>query len=278
MVKEVYMNHNFKRKEEKFLLDRTTGNQIKKIAKESLSYSEFNSDGVLTDIRTTYLESDDHYIYHLKKTKKKKRFKIRFREYGQNGTFNDTVWVELKEKVKGQGYKNRFIMNKKDVKNFLKGEDVLFSIARLNSKIDFNYLTVLYKTMQKLINKHSLKPLLVVQYRRLAFQNGLKGGIRITFDQDLISGTTGINQLFSSPQNPIKYSEDMLITELKTNVTYPELINNTKKYYGLKNQSFSKFMFGMTSQNFIINEAPFSVENIYKPMMEVVKQEMEYCV
>lgn len=272
------MNHNFKRKEEKFILNSYTSQGIKNIAKQALDYSEFNPQGTLTDIRSTYLESKDHFIYHLKKAKKKKRFKIRLREYGTNGVFDSYAWVELKEKVKGQGYKNRFLINKELVKPFLEGDDVLFQVARLNKNIDFRYLSVLYKTIQGLIQKHDLEPALVVQYKRLAFQNGLKGGIRLTFDHNLISSKTNIDNLFSTPINPKPYNDDAVITELKTNVEYPDLVKQVKKEYNINKQSFSKFMFGMQSQEFIVQDAPFSIEKKYIPIKDVVNQELEYCV
>lgn len=272
------MNHNFKRKEEKFILNSYTSQYIKDIAKKSLDYSDFNSEGIFTDIRTTYLESHDHFIYHLKKAKKKKRFKIRFREYGTNGNFESYVWVELKEKIKGQGYKNRFLLSKDHAKLFLEGKDVFFNVARLNKNIDIKYLSVLYKTIQKLIKKHNLEPALVVQYRRLAFQNGLKGGIRLTFDHYLTSSKTDINNLFSEPVDPTPYNDDMVIAELKTNTEYPEIVKQVKKDFNLKKQSFSKFMFGMQSQDFLVQDAPFSIEKQYTPIKDVVNQELEYCV
>lgn len=272
------MSHSFKREEEKFIIESPIADKIQETVNEFLPFSEFNKGGLFIDIRTTYMESHDYYIYHLKKTKKKKRFKIRFREYGVDGVFQSFVWVELKEKVKGQGYKNRFIMDKKDVGDFIKGKNIFDKIISYNRKIDPSYLRVLFDMIQKLIRKNELYPRLVIQYQRLALQNGLKGSIRLTFDKNIKSSWISEDQLFKTLINPICFDPEKTIIELKTGSTYPDLVNQIKAKYNMKKRKFSKFMFGMSVQCFSFGEVPESVDVIYKPISELVTKRVTYAV
>jgi len=148
------MKHAFKRKEEKFILPLSVADNIKFIAKQGMDFSEFNRDGLLTDIRTTYLENEEFLIYHMKKSHKTKRFKVRIREYGRNGKFENFVWIELKEKIEKQGYKSRFKIDKKYINDFINGLDIFHEVKDANEDIDVNYLTK-YFTQKDLISNNS---------------------------------------------------------------------------------------------------------------------------
>ncbi|MCP4177190.1 MAG: VTC domain-containing protein, partial [bacterium] len=134
------MKHVFKRKEEKFILPLQIAEDVKKLAVKKLGFSEFNKDGKLTDIRTTYFENDEFLIYHLKKSRKKKRYKIRIREYGRNGIFEPTIWIELKEKIDGVGYKSRFKIERKLLNDFLDGKTIFSHVVKINNEVNIDYL------------------------------------------------------------------------------------------------------------------------------------------
>ncbi len=263
------MNHIFKREEKKYILQADDVEKITDLLKKTIKYSVFNSDGIPTLIRTTYLESDNHYIYHLKKSGKRRRFKIRIREYAEDNNFGEFAWIELKEKVDGEGYKNRFLINKKDVTRFIDGKNIINEITPLNKNIDPDYLKLIYKTIQKLIKKNSLYPQLVVQYKRVAFDNGLKGGVRFTFDRELLCNKIDKNDLFMGLKNPIEYSEKNIIMEIKTSGTHPHIINDVVKDHGVFRRRFSKFIFGMEGNSFIFKEAPESIKTIYTPIFSI---------
>ncbi|MGL1891648.1 MAG: polyphosphate polymerase domain-containing protein [Spirochaetaceae bacterium] len=260
------MNHSFKRKEEKYILNENIAQDVIEFINTVMPISNYNNNGYI-DIRTTYLESSDHYIYHLKKLKKKSRFKIRIREYGFDGLFKDYVWVELKEKVNGEGYKNRFKVNKSDVLDFMNGGNLIDNIILKNRKIDPEYLIHLYTTIQKLIAELNLKPLLVVQYKRIAFDTGLKGGVRFTFDKDIISAKVDFDCLFKPLENFKRYKSNKMIMELKTWGIYPELMVKLKKKFNIKRKKYSKFIFGMEANCFNFTHPPLSLEQEYNQII-----------
>lgn len=263
------MDHIFKREEKKYILQVDDVEKIIDLLKKTIKYSAYNSHGVPVLIRTTYLESDSHYIYHLKKSGKKRRFKIRIREYAVDNKFGDLCWIELKEKVDGEGYKNRFLINKNDVATFINGKNIIKEILPLNRTIDPDYLRLLYKTIQKLIKKNSLYPQLVVQYKRVAFDNGLKGGVRFTFDRELSFNKIDKNGLFMDMTNSIKYSDVNIIMEIKTSGTHPHIIKEVVTENGINRRSFSKFIFGLEVNNFRFREAPDSIQTVYTPIISI---------
>jgi len=273
------MKHLFKRKEEKFILSLSQASNIKFIALQGLSFSNFNQNGSLTDIRTTYLENDNFLIYHMKKSRQKKRYKIRIREYGKEGLFEKYVWIELKEKVSRQGYKSRFKLDRKYIDDFITGKDIYEHVQKRNSGIDNKYLSVLYNRIQELILKNDFYPRLVMQYQRLALQEESSQGVRLTFDYNLKGGILKRgDELFLSIEKPEYFDKYKSIVELKIGSVYPEAANEIKKRFSIKKQRFSKFVFGMES---FFNEFPqsdASIEKKYIPFSEIVVSDKEYSV
>lgn len=273
------MSHLFSRREEKYVLPTETADQIKKIAERRLSYSEFNRKGAMTDIRTTYLENDEYLIYHMKTSRKRRRVKIRIREYGRKGKFETLVWIELKEKVDGQGFKSRFRLDRKNVKAFLDGEDVFSSVVKHNKGIDSDYLRLLYDRMQKLIRKKRLYPRLVVQYQRIAFLANGECGLRLTFDHNLQSMLLERgDELFKDMVECKCYDTSRVITELKYGNTYPDGVKFIRKRFQIKKRRFSKFLFGMESQISDFLTRPSDLEESYTPFNHIYQNRKEYAI
>lgn len=273
------MKHLFKRKEEKFILSISKASEIISIVKHDLSFSQFNQNGSLTDIRTTYFDNDNFFIYHMKKNRLEKRYKIRIREYGKEGCFETYVWVELKEKTYGQGYKSRFKINRKYINDFISGKDVYKHVKKKNKGIHEEFLSVLYHRIQDLIIEKQMYPRLVIQYQRLALQEQNPQGARLTFDYNLKGGVLNkSNELFQELQNPEYFDKYKSIVELKIGNIYPEAAKQLKKRFHIKKQKFSKFLFGMEAlfRDFPVLETAQQKE--YVPFSELIQNEKEYAV
>lgn len=273
------MKHLFKRKEEKFILSLNQANSLKSIARQGLNYSHFNKDGSLTDIRTTYLENDDYLIYHMKKDREKVRYKIRIREYGKEEHFEPYVWIELKEKCYGQGYKNRFKISRRKVDNFISGEDITLHILSTNKGVEKEYLYALYGRMLELIKEHNLYPRLVMQYQRLALQEDSDNGIRLTFDYNLKGGMLEKGEkLFSAIEKPEYFDKYKSIIELKIAGDYPEAANEIKRRLDIEKLRFSKFVFGLESFKKDLPPHQKKALSPYKPFYEIYNSLKDYAV
>lgn len=273
------MKYLFKRKEEKFILPLEMADDIKHAALKYLETSEFNQNQKLTKIRTIYLENDDFLIYHLKKNKNRVRYKVRIREYVNSNKSSSKVWVELKEKVNGQGYKSRFKLNKKYLTDFLEGKDVLNHVINKNIGVDKDYLTILYNKIQNMIIENKLHPRLVMQYNRLALQKIGEHEVRLTFDYNLECGHLNReDDLFSVIENPQFFSDHKAIVELKIGSTFPEAVKELRKKLSIRKEKFSKFVFGMESIYDIDNLMPDGVNTAYTPMNEILKKRVVYSI
>lgn len=273
------MNHVFKRKEEKYILPLAVADNIQTVVKKELHFSEFNNNGELTDIRTTYLENDDFLIYHLKKSKKKKRYKVRIREYGKNGHFEQMVWMELKEKIKGQGFKSRFKIDRKYIGDFINGNNVMSYVLLENSGVERNYLLALYNRIQGLILENNLYPRLVMQYERLALQGEGSKGVRLTFDYNLKGGILNKNDsLFTALENVKYFDQQKSIAELKIGGVYPDEADSVKEKYSLNKKKFSKFVYGMESFYTSFNQEPEKLNMKYTPMSDIFIYDKEFAI
>lgn len=273
------MKHLFKRKEEKFILSIHQADSLKSIARQGLNYSHFNKDGSLTDIRTSYFENDDFLIYHMKKERENIRYKIRIREYGKEGHFEPYVWIELKEKCYGQGYKNRFKISRDLIDQFISGEDISAHIFEQNKGIEKEYLLALYKRIMELIKENNLYPRLVMQYQRLALQEDSDSGIRLTFDYNLKGGMLQRGErLFSTIEKPEYFDKYKSIIELKIAGDYPKAANEIKRRLKIEKMRFSKFVFGLES--FEQGFASYRNSSFpgYKPFFEIYVSSKKYAV
>jgi len=271
------MKYAFKRKEEKFILPLTVADSIKLIVKHDMSFSEHNQGGSLTSIRTTYFENDEYLIYHMKKSKRKKRFKVRIREYGFNGNFESSIWIELKEKSNGQGYKSRFKINRKYIHDFIDGRDIFEHVLKKNKDVNKKYLSILYRKIQSLIIDNKLYPRLIMQYQRLALQTEGPKAVRLTFDYNLKGGILDKDdELFKPIKNPEYFDRYKSVVELKIGTVYPELAKGIKKKFNIKKQKFSKFVFGMESCITDFYQPPVNNTDKYVPMSEIMDLDREY--
>jgi SPX domain protein involved in polyphosphate accumulation len=260
------------RKEEKFILSLSKADDIQYALRCNLQFSEFNRSGDLTEIRTTYLENDNFLIYKTKKNRIDKRYKIRIREYGKNGHFGPLIWVELKEKVYGQGYKNRFRINRDYLCDFLAGKNVFPSVKLDNPEVDYNYLIILYQRIQDLIVKENFYPRLLMQYERLALQGKDDAGLRLTFDYNLRSGLLNRNDcLFSNLEESARYDESKAIVELKIGTQFPLKSDEFKEYFSLHRQGFSKYIFGIESFYSSFHKKPLDQYQDYIPISKIIK-------
>lgn len=254
------MSHSFKRVEEKYLLPINTAESIKKVIKESEQFRSYS-------IKTYYMESPEYSIYHMKKERISSRFKVRIREYDSNRP----VWIELKEKSSGMGYKNRFKIDRELLVQYLKGEDCFDAVVERNKKVDIEYLELLYRTIRELIGEYKLKPTIAVSYDRLAFDSGLKGAPRYTFDHNLKSAKISMEELFKPFEGVKEFDENQVVMELKTLGTHPVLMKKIKKDFSLKRDRFSKFLFAMEAHFTDLSDSVNIGNGRYKPLVALMK-------
>jgi len=228
---------NFKRKEKKYIVLEHTFEEIKEELNGHIPLHIFKGEDPYSKIETTYLDTKDHILFLEYLNRRRFRFKIRLRRYGNNTAFDNIYLVELKVKHKGISNKKRFMLPADHLSAFLKGEDLKAVVKKTNEGLSGAQKT--YKLISKLIELNEFIPVLQSSYQRIAFQKKSKK-VRITIDRNIkhkkLVGkekTTGL---------------DAMVLESK-------IMGKTPKWYKkmanklslLKQKRFSKYAAGMNS-------------------------------
>jgi hypothetical protein len=111
---------------------------------------------------------------------------VRARVYETYGRPPDPItgyWVEVKTAVDGRRKKRRFRLTKSDLMEFLEGRDAgegVFDYNRHHAEPDV--IRDLYRETQETVFTLGLKPILLVVYKRVAFQSEVE---RLSIDWDM---------------------------------------------------------------------------------------------
>jgi SPX domain protein involved in polyphosphate accumulation len=176
-------SNSFVRSENKFVVLEKSFVEIFKSLEKNMLVDSFKKDSVITLIKSIYLDDDKFSLFREYLSKRKFRFKIRFRNYGHDFKFDeDDFWAEFKVKYKKISRKERFLISPAIFKPFLNGENVEAEIMRLNNNSE--KVLQVYRVMSELIKLNNLHPVLTTTYERVAFTDESKD-VRITVDRNI---------------------------------------------------------------------------------------------
>ncbi len=266
---------SFRRSENKFIVLEHSFEEILEELEKHIPVHSFQTEYPLALIETIYLENSNFTIFKEYLSRRKFRFKIRFRRYGHNGKLDENIlWAELKVKQKSISYKKRFKLSSDLFIPFISGENIFDKISILNEGI--KDIEKIYNLAQELIKKNNLKPALITSYERVAFQSKNKS-IRITVDRNISH---------RSYQNPSIHTKlRAIILESKISGKIPKWYEvEQRKLALLPQKRFSKYATGINSiyfpdrglYNFYTNFAETKIigEKIYNSL-KLIEQELE---
>ncbi len=176
---------------------------------------------------------------------------VRLRTYENYGEFPKPIseyWVEIKIREKERWRKKRLRLNRVDLPDFLEGRDIGQSLVDYRQNgADPDVVLNLYHEIQETILTTGVKPVLLVTYRRVAFQNQVE---RVCLDSDIQYYHVGANVYsYDSWKYPV---EDPAGKSKKTilEVKYPQgrpptWISDLEKRYPVCHTNFSKYVEGM---------------------------------
>ena len=180
-------------------------------------------------MQTIYLDTLDLQCYQEYLDRLPVRRKIRVRQYGINGQFDDICWVEIKVKKKKLSLKRRFRCLTSDLKPLINGDDIFDRIAEHNE----NDISQTYHIIRSMILEQQLVPAVRVRYERTSFQPPNSNGFRVTLDR---------NVRFASPCRQYRAHLAGLIVEIKHHGKRPSWVKEFKDQLGMRRaKRFSKF-------------------------------------
>jgi hypothetical protein len=227
----------FQRHEQKYLLDQFQYNEILRILPAFVREDEF----FRSTVYSIYYDTADFTITRKLSDKSAYKEKLRLRSYGIPRS-GDTVYVELKKKLNGVSYKQRFPIP------FVNME----SCFNLNTGIYANYIS---GETSWLLRLHKPFPRFMVWYDRLAFRGIENKDLRITFDSPVHWRDSDIDygKSYGYPLLP----ENTWLMELKIKEAMPLFLARHLALLKIFPVSFSKHK--TVYENIINNRRPLYV-------------------
>ena len=176
---------------------------------------------------------------------------VRLRTYEKFGESPEPIsdyWVEVKIREKELWRKKRFRLNRADLPEFLEGRDAGQSVLDYNENgVDPEVVRNLYRETQETVLTTGLKPILLVTYKRIAFQNEI---VRVSLDWDIQYYHVGTNVYsYDSWKYPVEEpagKSKKTILEFKyPQGNSPAWIADLERRYPIWESNFSKYVEGM---------------------------------
>lgn len=153
--------------------------------------------------------------------------KLRLRAYGKV-TDQDTVFVELKRKYDGMVYKRRCAMTNQDAMKFL------------NTGIKPQSRNLIFKEIEKCIERHPVEPSFMIAYDRIAMYGKEDNELRLTIDANLRSRTWDMDLTMGS-HGIEHFDEPTYLMEIKLEKAIPLWLSKILNEEDIYPVSFSKY-------------------------------------
>lgn len=233
---------------------------------------EFIPGQQVTYNNTIYFDSEDCFLLRSGLLNRDDHIRIRARKYEFDSTFftgASDYWMELKVREGDIRRKRRLKLASGDLQRLLAGKEVEESILDYNRPhADLEVCKELYKEIQEIIIEKGLKPLLLVSYKRVAFENQNE---RLSIDWDIrycYAGPSVFSQesLKDFSEKPAGYDQAVVL-ELKYTGGFPSWMSDLQGRHPIwYRSSFSKLDRGMRA----LLEGPLKCRGDSKFLLEMM--------
>ena len=241
-IKNYKYKESFSRYEFKYILSENLSNRIENEVKNFMEYDNFIHRELENRyfVRSLYFDNKFFSNFYEKVDGMKIRKKYRLRTYGETFDPKVPMFLEVKGRYQERSYKNRTIINHKDLDLFLDHSSYFILLKKYpNNKIVRDFV---FDSLKK-----KLIPSVLVDYKRRPYINKFGLYFRLTFDTNLLSSKT--NNLFSNDKYSswLECKAGYTILEVKFDRSIPAWFHRIIQCYNLKRRSISKFVLGMSS-------------------------------
>jgi len=194
-------------------------------------------------VRSVYFDTSRFDYFYEKVDGYKIRKKIRIRGYNQN-TGDDTVFMEIKRKLKEPIEKDRERLTFEVMKRLMAGEG-----SRAFGDVEDDHGVNGAGKFLFHVYRNNLKPVVLVIYEREAYFDRFKNDVRITIDKNLRSvAYPCIDDLYSG-EKAIPALKGNFILEVKFKDHFPGWLRIITGQLGLIKRSASKYVFCIDSHH-----------------------------
>jgi SPX domain protein involved in polyphosphate accumulation len=234
--------HLFNRLEIKYLVDRSKRTALTQDLQAFMCADSHSGPGGGYTIRSLYFDTPDYRTYHEKIAGTAVRHKLRIRAYGDD--VRSTPWVRLEVKSRYLNYIHKIAM---DVSREEYGEIERSLARRILPPAHLLRSDSGAKEFFRLQRQQNMQPVIIVQYRRQAFERQDINRVRVNFDDELVA-TRNLALL-----QPLKGARRVLqhggaVLEIKMDNAMPFWLHDLIAKYDLQNEAISKYCYAVRSQ------------------------------
>ncbi len=233
----------FKRTETKYLLTEEQVSRLLEIIEPYLSQDKYFR-GTNMSI---YFDTPEKWlgIHSLEKPMYKE--KIRVRSYGVPKDLEDTVFVEIKKKFDGVGYKRRIPIKLADFYQFCNDRETEYKKdhGNMRKKLDKKVMTYtnnpqIEEEVRQCFRFYQLRPALFLAYDRTSYVDREDPTFRLTFDRKVRSRETDLH-LEAGDEGEEYFENGMVVMEIKSAECYPKWFVDAISRLKIYPASFSKY-------------------------------------
>lgn len=195
-----------------------------------------------------YFDTDEKWlgVHSLEKPMYKE--KLRVRSYGVPKSLDDTVFIEIKKKFDGVGYKRRVPIKLGDFYRFCEEREAeyLGDNGDLRSAIDdeniktYTNNSQIEEEVRYCFRLYHLHPALFLAYDRTSYIDKDDPTFRLTFDRKVRSRETDL-RLEAGDSGNLYFKNNMVVMEIKSAECYPKWFVDAISRLKIYPASFSKY-------------------------------------
>lgn len=232
----------FNRLEVKYLVDRTTRTALARDLAAFMRPDKYSGPDGCYQVRSLYFDTPNYAAYHEKLDGRAVRHKLRVRAYGEDPSQTPHVRLEVKSRYLSYVYKVTVDVSRKDFQEI----DCALRRRSLPPK-RFLENDQNSKEFFRIQRQYNMEPVILIQYRRQAFERMEINRTRVNFDDQLLA-TRNLYLL-----EPLCGSRKLLdyghaIFEIKVDNTMPYWLHMLIAKYDLQNEAVSKYCYAVRSQ------------------------------
>lgn len=234
----------FKRTETKYLISEKQAEELISIIEPYLEKDQYFKGTNMS----VYFDSDERWlgIHSLEKPMYKE--KIRVRSYGTPKNLDETVFIEIKKKFDGVGYKRRIPMKLSDFYRFCEEREAeyLGDDGSLKNMVDGRDVRVysdnpqIEEEARYCFRLYHLKPALFLAYDRTSYVDRRDPTFRLTFDRNVRSRETDL-RLEAGDEGKKFFEKNTVVMEIKSAECYPKWFVDAISRLKIYPASFSKY-------------------------------------
>ncbi|HWO41537.1 MAG TPA: VTC domain-containing protein [Candidatus Eisenbacteria bacterium] len=203
----------------------------------------------ITCVGSVYFDNRDFDLTRFTILNGGRHILVRLRAYESYGEAPKPIlhyWVEVKIREKERWRKKRFRLDRRDLAGLLTGGDPGRSLFESNA-VSSVAVRQLYRETQETILTNGLRPILLLTYRRLAFQNDTE---RVCLDSDIryyhVDEDVYTYDSWKYPiQEPAGKSRKVILELKYPDGALPVWLESLEQRYPITLTNFSKYVEGM---------------------------------